>query len=62
MTTPTKTSRRFTPQQKQGAVDLYRHEGLSGNTVAQPLGLPLSSLALGVRQTRGDCGQASLRD
>jgi transposase-like protein len=58
MTNTTKTRRRFTPQQKQEAVDLCLHEGLSCNTVAQRLGLPASSLARWVRQARIDHGQA----
>jgi transposase-like protein len=62
MTNPTKTRRRFTPQQRQEAIDLCLHEGLSCNAVAQRLGLPSSSLARWVRQARVDRGQASSRD
>ena len=50
MTTPTKTQLRFTAQQKAEAVELCLQEGLSGNAVAQRLGLPSSSLARWVRQ------------
>ena len=49
MTNPTKTSRRFTAQQKADAVALSLNEGLSCTAVAQRLGLPNSSLAKWVR-------------
>lgn len=62
MTTPTKSRRRFTAQQKAEAVDLCLHEGLSCNVVAQRLGLPSSSLARWVRQARFDSGQRGPRD
>ncbi len=62
MTNPTRTRRRFTAQQKQEAIDLCLQEGLSGNAVAQRLGLPSSSLARWVRQARVDRGQAGPRD
>jgi len=54
MTNPTKTSRRFTAQQKADAVALSLNEGLSCKAVAQRLGLPNSSLAKLVRQARID--------
>ena len=57
MTNPTTTRRRFTAQQKAEAVELCLQEGLSCNAVAQRLGLPSSSLARWVRQTRIDRGQ-----
>ena len=56
MTNPTRTRRRFTPQQKTEAVELCLQEGLSCNVVAQRLGLPNSSLAKWVRQARIDRG------
>ena len=56
MTNPTKTRRRFTAQQRQEVVDLCLSEGLSCTAVAQPLGLPNSSLAKWVRQARIDRG------
>jgi len=56
MTNPTKTRRRFTPQQRQEAVELCLSEGLSCTAVAQRLGLPNSSLAKWVRQARIDRG------
>mgnify|MGYP003348795758 CR=1 FL=1 len=62
MTNPTRTRRRFTPQQKAEAVELCLQEGLSCNAVAERLGLPSSSLARWVRQARIDRGQAGPRD
>ena len=56
MTTPTKTRRRFTSQQKAEAGALCLSEGLSCTAVAQLLGLPNSSLAKWVRQARIDRG------
>jgi transposase-like protein len=50
MTNPTRTRRRFTPQQKAEAVELCLQEGLSCNAVAERLGLPTSSLARWVRR------------
>jgi transposase-like protein len=58
MTNPTRTRRRFTPEQKVEAVELCLQEGLSRNAVAERLGLPTSSLARWVRQARIDRGQA----
>ena len=58
MTNPTRTRRRFTAHQKAEAVELCLQEGLSCNAVAERLGLPSSSLARWVRQTRIDCGQS----
>jgi transposase-like protein len=54
MTNPTKTRRRFTAQQKAEAVELCLGESLSCAAVAQRLGIPTSSLAKWVRQTRID--------
>lgn len=62
MTTPTKTRRRFTAQQKAEAVELCLQEGLSCNAVAQRLGLPSSSLARWVRQARIDRSQSGPKD
>ena len=62
MTNPTKTRRRFTAQQKAEAVELCLQEGLSCNAVAQRLGLPSSSLARWVRQTRIDRGHSRPKD
>ena len=62
MTNPTKTRRRFTAQQKAEAVELCLQEGLSCNAVAQRLGLPSSSLARWVRQTRIDRGHSGPKD
>jgi transposase-like protein len=45
MTNPTKTRSRFTPLQKQEAIELCLSEGLSCTAVAQRLGIPISSLA-----------------
>lgn len=56
ITTPTKIRRRFTPQQKDDAVALCLQAGLSSNAIVQRLGLPSSSLARWVRQTRIDRG------
>ena len=56
MTNPTKTSRRFTAQQKHEAIVLCLREDLSCNAVAQRLGLSTSSLAKWVRQARIDRG------
>ena len=56
MTNPTKTRRRFTAPQKQEAVALCLSEGLSCTSVAQRLGLPISSLAKWVRHARIDRG------
>jgi transposase-like protein len=61
MTNPTRTRRRFTPEQKAEAVEIYLEEGLSCNAVAEQLGLPTSSLARWVRQARIDRGQAGPR-
>jgi transposase-like protein len=44
MTNPTKTRRRFTPLQKQEAIELCLSEDLSCTAVAQRLGIPVSSL------------------
>ena len=62
MTNATKSRRRFTAQQKQEAVELCVQEGLSCNVVAQRLGLPSSSLARWLRQSRIDQGSTSPRD
>jgi transposase len=62
MTNPSRTRRRFTAQQKTEAVELCVQEGLSCNAVAQRLGLPSSSLARWVRQSRIDRGRAGPRD
>ena len=63
MTNPTRTRRRFTSQEKTGAVELCLQGGLFCNVVAQRLGLPPpSSLVRWVRQTRIDRGHASSRD
>jgi len=62
MTNPTKTRRRFTPQQKAEAVELCLQERFSCNAVAHRLGLPSSSLARWVRQARIDRGQAGSMD
>ena len=56
MTNPTKTRRRFTPLQKQEAIELCLSEDLSCTAVAQRLGIPVSSLAKWVRQARIDRG------
>jgi transposase-like protein len=59
MTNPTKARRRFTAKQKQEAIALCLSEGLSYTAVAQWLGMPVSSLAMWVRQAhidRGDFG------
>ncbi|MCP9850756.1 transposase [Cyanobium sp. Morenito 9A2] len=56
MTNPTKTRRRFTPLQKQEAMELCLSEGISCTAVAQRLGIPISSLAKWVRQARIDRG------
>ena len=61
MTNPSRTRRQFTAQQKAEAVELCLQEGLSCNAVAQRLGLPSSSLARWVRQSRVDRGQAGPR-
>ena len=52
----TTTRRRFTPLQKQEAIELCLSEGLSCTAVAQRLGIPVSSLAKWVRQFRIDRG------
>jgi transposase-like protein len=62
MTTPTKTRRGFTAQQKAEAVELCLEEGLSRNAVAFRLGLPSSSLARRVRQARIDRSQPGPKD
>ena len=62
MTNATKSRRRFTAQQKQEAVALCLQEGLSCNVVAQRLGLPSSSLARWLRQSRIDQASTSPRD
>ncbi len=54
--------RRFTAQQKQEAVALCLQGDLSCNVVAQRLGLPSSSLARWLRQSRIDQGSTSPRD
>jgi transposase-like protein len=56
MTNPTKTTRRFTAQNKAEVVALCLTEGLSCTAVAQRLDLPNSSLAKWVRQARIDRG------
>jgi transposase-like protein len=60
MTNPTKTRRRFTAQQRQGAVEIFLSEGISCTAVAQRLGLPISSLAKWVHQARIDRGDLGL--
>ena len=62
MANPTKTRRRFTAQQRQEAVELCLSEGLSCTTVAQSLGLLVSSLAKWVRQARIDRGDFGSTD
>jgi len=62
MTNATKSRRRFTAQQKQEAVALCLQEGLSCNVVAQRLGLPSSSLARWLRQSRIDQVSTNPRD
>lgn len=56
MTNPTKTRRRFTPLQKQEAIELCLCEGLSCTAAAQRLGIPVTSLAKWARQPRIDRG------
>jgi len=62
MTNPTRSRRRFTPQQKQEAVELCLSEGLSCQAAAERLGLPGRCLARWVRQARIDQGQPSAGD
>ena len=62
MTNPTKTRRRFTPLQKQEAIERCLREDLSCTAVAQRIGIPVSSLAKWVRQARIDRGDFSPPD